>query len=308
MRYIYTLLILLASTGLFAQQQFQNSDFENWTHYSANAPFTSYDQADHWASGNDLLQLATGVQPPTEKTTDAQNGTYAVKLTSRKAFNQLAAGNLYLGTFKLNIMNPASSAKFGIPYTDKPTGFNVYYKYNPVNGDSCSIAIYLFKWNSVNKSRDTVGIGYFQTNQEVSNYTLLSVPVTYKSQVTPDSATMTFSSSAGGKELKGQVGSTLFIDNLSLDFTPLSTTSPFATTGASLFPNPTKDEVKINNAPFASGTMYFYNNQGALISTKVWNGAVSPSISVSDLAPGYYTCKIVSEEQKSFSTKLIITQ
>jgi len=308
MKYIYTLILLLASTSIFAQQQFLNSDFENWTHYPANTPFTPYDQADHWASGNDLLNLAPGVQPPTEKTTDAQSGTYAVKLTSRSAAKQLAAGNLFLGIFKLNIMNPASSAQFGIPYTDKPTGFNVYYKYSSVNGDSCSIAIYLFKWNSVNKSRDTVGIGYFQTSQTVNSYTLLTVPVTYKSEVTPDSATMVFSSSAGGKELKGQVGSTLFIDNLSLDFSTLSTISPLANTGASLFPNPAKDEVKINNAPFTSGTMYFYNNQGALISTKVWNSTSSPSINVSDLAPGYYSCKIVNEEQKSFATKLIITQ
>ncbi|MBO9698846.1 MAG: PCMD domain-containing protein [Sporocytophaga sp.] len=308
MKYIYTFIILLASTSLFAQQQFSNSDFENWTNHPASAPFTPYDQVDDWASGNDLLQLATGVQPPTEKTTDAQHGTYAVKLTSRKAFGQLASGNLFLGTFKLNLVEFVKSAKFGIPYTDKPSAFNVYYKYTPVSGDSCSIAIYLFKWNTVSKSRDTVGVGYFQTNQTVSSYTLLTVPVEYKSEATPDSATMTFASSAGGKDLKGQEGSTLFIDNLSLDFTTLSTTSPLANIGTALFPNPAKDEVKINNAPFASGTLYFYNNQGVLVSTKTWNDTSSPSFNVSDLAPGYYTCKIVSEEQKSFSTKLIINQ
>ncbi|MCR6642219.1 MAG: PCMD domain-containing protein [Sporocytophaga sp.] len=308
MKYIYTLIILFTSTSIFAQQQFLNSDFENWTHYPANTPYTPYDQVNDWASGNELLNLAPGVQPPTEKTTDAQSGTYAVKLTSRTAFGQLAAGNLYLGFFKLNIMNPVSSAKFGVPYTDKPSGFKVYYKYSPVNGDSCSIAIYLFKWNSASNSRDTVGIGYFQTNQTVNNYTLLSVPVTYNSEAAPDSATMTFSSSAGGKELKGQAGSTLFIDNLSLDFTTLSTTSPLANTGASLFPNPAKDIIQINNAPFISGTVFFYNNQGALVSTKVWNGASSSAIRVSDLAPGYYTCKIVSEDQKSFSTKLVVAQ
>ncbi len=309
MKYIYTLIILLSSTSIFAQQQFLNSDFENWKHYPSSTPgFSSYDQADHWASGNDLLTLAFGVQPPTEKTTDAQSGTYAVKLTSRTAYNQLAAGNLFLGTFQLNLTNYPASVKLGSPYTDKPSGFNVYYKYSPVNGDSCSIEFYLFKWNSASNQRDTVGYGYFKTNQTVSNYTLLSAPITYIKDVTPDSATMVFSSSGGWKQLKGQAGSTLFIDNLSLDFITLSTTSPLANTGATLFPNPAKDIVQLNNAPFTSGTMYFYNNQGSIVSTKVWNSASSSSISVSDLAPGYYTCKIVSEEQKSFSTKLIITQ
>ncbi|GAL84663.1 hypothetical protein CHU_3514 [Sporocytophaga myxococcoides] len=308
MKYIYALIILFTSTSIFAQQQFLNSDFENWTHYTLNPPYTSYDQVNNWASGNDLLTFAPAVQAPTEKTTDAQSGTYAVKLTSRSANTLFAPGNLFLGTFQLDLMNIPGSAKFGKPYTDKPSGFNLYYKYSPVNDDSCSIELYLFKWNSVSNQRDTIGSGYFKTNQTTSDYTLLSVPVTYTSEVTPDSATMIFSSSAGYKQLKGQAGSTLYIDNLSLDFITLSTTSPLANTGATLFPNPAKDMIQLNNAPFTSGTMYFYNSQGAIVSTKVWNSASSSSISISDLAPGYYTCKIVSEEQKSFSTKLIITQ
>ncbi|MBC7449852.1 MAG: PCMD domain-containing protein [Cytophagales bacterium] len=96
-----------------------------------------------------------------------------------------------------------------MPYSDRPTAFNVYYKYISVKGDSCAIYVLLFKYNTVTKTKDTIGRGNFLSNTSVAVYTPLTIPITYKSAAIPDSITMVFTSSAAGAKFKGYVGSSL---------------------------------------------------------------------------------------------------
>lgn len=43
-----------------------------------------------------------------------------------------AAGNLFIGTYKTNMTNPAASVSFGRPYTGaRPVKLSGYYKYEP---------------------------------------------------------------------------------------------------------------------------------------------------------------------------------
>jgi hypothetical protein len=307
MKNIY-LFIAFCISGYSYGQQLLNSDFENWTNHPGSGGYTSYDEADNWASGNAATNISPGLTPPTTKTTDAQSGSYAAKLTTQSIFGQIAAGNLFTGKFQLNLTNPVKSAQMGIPYVAKPTAFNVYYKYTSVNGDSCAIYALLTKYNSVTKTRDTVGIGEFKTHVTVSSYTLLHVPITYKNAETPDSIAMVFTSSADGGNFRGQVGSSLTVDNLSLEFSALNTTTALNAVSAVLYPNPAQSSVYLSNAPSESGTVYFYNAFGTLVESQKWSGTVTPEFALTNMPAGFYTCKFVTSEATVFAGKLLITE
>ncbi|HSY60998.1 MAG TPA: PCMD domain-containing protein [Cytophaga sp.] len=307
MRKIYILLTFCITSYTYGQQLL-NSDFENWTNHPGSGGYTSYDEADNWASGNAATNISPGLTPPTTKTTDAQNGTYAAKLTTQSIFGQIAAGNLFTGKFQLNLTNPVKSAQMGIPYVAKPTAFNVYYKYTSVNGDSCAIYALLTKYNSVTKTRDTVGFGEFKTHVTVSSYTLLHVDITYRNAEIPDSIAMVFTSSADGGNFRGQVGSSLTVDNLSLEFSALNTITSLNAVSAVLYPNPAQSSVYLSNAPSESGTVYFYNAFGTLVESQKWNGTVTPEFVLTNIPAGFYTCKFVTSEATVFAGKLLITE
>lgn len=307
MRKIYLLLAFFIC-GYTYGQQLLNSDFENWTNHPGSGGYTSYDEADNWATGNAATNISPGLTPPTTKTTDAQHGTYAAKLTTQSIFGQIAAGNLFTGRFQLNLTNPVKSAQMGIPYTAKPTAFNVYYKYTSVSGDSCAIYVLLTKYNTTTKKRDTIGLGDFKTHTTVTSYTLLQIPITYTSTEIPDSISAVFTSSADGGNFRGRVGSSLTVDNFSLEFAALSTTTSLNSISAVLYPNPARSNVYLSNAPAESGTAYFYNALGVLVASQKWNGTRTPEFSLSNMPGGFYTCTFVTSEATVFAGKLLITE
>ncbi|WP_299248286.1 PCMD domain-containing protein [uncultured Cytophaga sp.] len=308
MKKLYILLLCGISTHSFGQQ-LANSDFENWTNHPGNIVYTSYKEVNNWASGNAALDVAPGVKAPTSQTTDAQNGTYAVKLTTQTIFGQLASGNLFTGKFKLNLTDPIKSAQIGTPYSSRPTAFNVYYKYASVKGDSCSMYALLTKYNTSTHKRDTIGLGSFVSSTSVNTYTLLNMPITYTSTEDPDSISMVFSSSADGGNFRGQVGSTLTIDNFSLDGVPsLSTTASLASISAVLYPNPAQSRVVLSNAPSESGTVYFYNVSGSLVRSQKWIGTRTPEFELENMPVGFYTCKFITSDETVFASKLLITE
>ncbi|ABG60747.1 PCMD domain-containing protein [Cytophaga hutchinsonii] len=302
-------ILIFACLAISAQgQQLLNSDFENWTNHPGSGGYSSYDEADNWASGNAAVNIAPGLTPPTTKTTDAQHGNAAVKLTTQSIFGQIAAGNLFTGKFQLNLSNPVKSVQMGIPYVSRPSAFNVYYKYAPVNGDSCAIYVLLTKYNTSTKKTDTIGRGHFSSTANVSVYTLLHIPVTYTSTAAPDSIAMVFTSSADGGNFRGQVGSSLTVDNFSLEFEELSIATSLAAVSAVLYPNPAQSRVALSNAPSESGTVYFYNVAGKLVSSQKWTGTVSPEFALDNMPAGFYTCKFITSDTAVFSGKLLITE
>ncbi len=301
----HTLLFLLLPFVSMAQQ-LPNSDFENWTNTPASGNYRAYDQPDNWATGNAVCNVAPFTDAPTQKTTDAYSGTYGAKLITRSIFGQIAAGNLFTGTFALNMTHPEQSAQIGIPFTNKPTAFNVYYKYTSVTGDSCAIYVYLYHKNTTTGKRDTIGKANFQSTTSTTAYELLSLPITYTTSDTPDSIAVVFTSSAGGAALKGRAGSTLFVDAFSLDYTTTGTHAELSSTGAAFFPNPSNSQVTLSNAPSDAGTLYLYNNLGERVREVQWNGSFAPVFSLSGIPNGVYTAVIVTREEKYFSGKLIV--
>jgi hypothetical protein len=233
-----TLILLLAIRCAHAQQ-IPNSDFESWTHYPGRFLFRDYDQPDFWATGNSTLETVPGIDPPTQKTTEAHNGAYAAKMVTASILGQIAPGNLFLGSFRLNIANPLEGVKLGVPFMNKPTGFALWYRYAPVSGDSCIMSVYLVRRNQTTGLRETLGKAAFVSSEKVEAYTPLRMNIVYDSLYTPDSIIVVFSSSAGmeGEKSLGRPGSTLFVDNFELLYEPASIPIQGWQTG-SPFPNP----------------------------------------------------------------------
>jgi hypothetical protein len=151
--------------------------FENWMLDDASKFYTPYENVygEHqyvWASGNSgFALLAAEKNPaayPTQRTTEAFEGSYAVKAETKSTGSlgamvgmPIAAGNLFLGRFDGSkaMTAPLEATVFGVPFNKKPIRFTGAYKYKsggnvkdrnsvevvPLRPDECSIYAVLFK-------------------------------------------------------------------------------------------------------------------------------------------------------------------
>ena len=212
-------LILALSLFSAAFAQLNNPSFETWTSFASGR----YMQPNGWATPNPVLDvLVFDNNPLVTRVTPAQSGTYACQMKSDTKFSQFASGAVWLGVFALNLSDPASSQKPGIPYpfgTQRPARFQGWYKYTSVSGDSCDIYAYVSKWRGTR--RDTLGIAKLPratSTQTVGSFTQFDLPFNYTFTDIPDSIAIVCASSAGGNLLQGRVGSTLIVDNFNITF------------------------------------------------------------------------------------------
>ncbi len=160
----------------------------------------------------------------------------------------LAAGNLFLGDFDLStaLTNTLESTHFGIPFNLKPIGFRGYYKFTPgsqitdANGNNVSgedqPAIYarLYRNHDENGNSITLNgtnvkdspyiIGQAEVEPQVtSDWIYFDIPFEYWEDVDMNllnnmgyNLIMNFSSSKEGATYEGAIGSTLYIDEVSV--------------------------------------------------------------------------------------------
>ena len=194
-----------------------NMDLERWIQYP-----NFEDPAPHraWATVNTLVDLNPSLYIATTlKTEDAQHGQYAAMMfTDSVDYLPILSGSLATGVFTVNLNQPLESLVSGAPYKSKPTRFKGYFKYQPQNGDSCEIRTTLFKWNKDLKKRVKVGEAIMRRTDTTMAYTPFDLPFEYFSQDEPDSIEVIFTSSAGGEYFIAEIGSTLYIDNVSFEF------------------------------------------------------------------------------------------
>ena len=117
-------------------QAIPNGGFENWS-------TISFDNPDMYMSSNPDALRKIG-QANCTKTTDKQNGTYAIKVET-KVLN----GDTVMGYFANG--DPGGSG--GTPYSQSPTGITGYYKANIQSGDQ-AMMIVIFKKNGSLVSQD----------------------------------------------------------------------------------------------------------------------------------------------------------
>jgi hypothetical protein len=317
MKHLLTFVLLaLAMNSAFSQSnilkenvQIPNGDFENWYHVVVN-PTLEYDDigtgpTDNWtATLNSLAAvppIAGGPGPVTVfKSTDKYAGNYAAKAVS--ANFPLGPVTIFIpgmiGTAQMDMVGVR--ALLGKPCADcKPSHFKGYYKFEPVNGDSCAAVILLSKWNTVTKKRDTIGYGKMVQHNAVSTYTQFDITVNYTGSGTVDTMTMLVVSSGGFNVVNflgsvGQVGSTMYVDNLTLDYPSGIQQVLMPEVAVSVYPNPASDILHIDlSKEVKAGSFEVYTSSGKLAGSYSVSQK-SNTIPVYSLVNGLYYFRLVS--------------
>lgn len=213
--------IIVSTCIAVGQQQIPNAGLDEWTLVKGSSGFKDYEEPSQgWTSGNGVIHIAAGADPVCERSTDAYSGAACAKLTTRRIFGQIASGSLYLGVFRLDLSNPASSAKRGIPFAGPvPTRFRGWYRYAPVGSDSAAIYAMFTKWDG--SRRVVLGEARLRISAAVPTWTAFDVAVPPLAEP-PDSMSVVAASSAGGENFRGDAGSTLWVDDLSFAWEAVS--------------------------------------------------------------------------------------
>lgn len=233
----------VASFTTEAYQEVPNLNFDTWTqsgkNWFANAVANDYDgEGAYWATGNEgVTSFLAGSHDPITAPVEG-NEAYrgkAAKMTSLTEITLVgaAAGNLFIGKYKTNMINPSASVTFGRPYTGaRPTKLSGYYKYTscPTNSgsrpadltmDECNI--YLRLWDASGKE---IGFGEFVGKETVEAYTPFEFDIVYSdSSARPATITIVATSSHYGGDFDGAkvvgkvgAGSTLWVDEFELSY------------------------------------------------------------------------------------------
>jgi hypothetical protein len=299
---ILLLVILLSSSPFIFGQITANLGLETWVSIS------SYEEpANGWSSLNALSDLAPLAPVTVTKTTDKYSGTYAAKLETKKIpiVNTLIGGLLATGFFDNNA-SPGQNLKLGMPYTSSPKYFSGYYKYTSVSNDSADFFCALTKWNSSLNRRDTLGVASYRELNNVSSYTKFNFKINYTDSITaPDTIIMLFASSGAAQNFQGQVGSTLYIDEVSLG----NASGVYELLGneveINVFPNPTAEQLNISILQELNGLNYkIYNSSGKMLLRDTMKKYTT--IKTNGLKEGKYFLSVYDNKGLVASEKFII--
>lgn len=190
---------------------------------------------------------------PVRETADAHSGAKAAVLesvdtTGGEIFGQVipkvTAGSMFLGIFNAMaaMADPMATTQFGIIYDKKPVKVSGYYKYTPgtdfynADGelqadkkDACAISAVLYEVEKESETLDGSNIytsdkivaqAMFTTGETVSEYTPFELNLEYVKDY--DASKMykfavIFSASADGAAYNAAVGSTLYIDDVTVE-------------------------------------------------------------------------------------------
>jgi hypothetical protein len=189
-------------------------DFEDWETVTQGSVSFEKPTGDWW---DGLNTLATIGGPITlTKTEDAYSGNYAARLETKLWGDDLSIPGILASGFFDKELPMGDNLVVGKPFVDKPIRFDGFYKYQPQDNDTLIILIALTRYDTDNNLQDTIAKAELVSNQVQDNYSPFSLTLNYYNNQTPDSIHIILLASAGGKNMQGNPGSVLFIDDLSL--------------------------------------------------------------------------------------------
>lgn len=200
------------------------------------------------------------------------------------------------------------SAAFGRPFDSRPKAIKGYMKYAPVNGDSASIFVEVYKYNEAAGIRQIVGRVEKIFHDAVEDWTAFELPIVYNNDMTPDSITVLFVSSAGYNfddlfECKGQIGSTLWVDDVEFVYENAANEINPVLASSALYPNPSANGVFNLNVK-AACSMEVFSVSGQLLMQKALATAGAYTVDLSRFAPGVYYIRL-SNAQGAATLKAI---
>ena len=230
------LLTAVAGASLLAPaaqaQTFPNSTLDAWvTRNNVESPV-------NWQTIDTEIasQIPIPLPPTVTKTTAVRNGPFAAQLATQNFLGQLIVpGVMLLGN---SFNSGGGDIPGGLPFTARPASLQFYYQLSGPRAvaDSAYMAVELTRL--VNGSVQVVAEGDHYFRALAGTYTLVTVPLRYRSALAPDSVSMGFTS---GVAENATAGTTLRIDDISFTGTATSTRNPELSAAFSAAPNPSPD-------------------------------------------------------------------
>ena len=195
--------VIVQRGGSNSNLQLPNSSFEFW--HDADYGDTEYIEIGvdkdnkTWATGNQGAAFAIALGANADLPSlpyQRSNGENAAELATQNmgalaaAFGGkgVAAGNLFAGRFEIGTVTNAHPV-FGTPYTQKPIGFKVDYKYSPADGlmdgklkavdgeDAMDMYLILEKRDGAEVKR--LGVGWYRSGEEQTDWKTQEVDIKY---------------------------------------------------------------------------------------------------------------------------------
>ncbi|MDR3047095.1 MAG: T9SS type A sorting domain-containing protein [Bacteroidales bacterium] len=242
------------------------------------------------------------------KETNAHGGQYAMRLTTCNFANMLLVPGAFATlspNFIAQFIENSGNISVVHGFEGKPTHLQGYYKFTPVGGDSAAIEIELYDFDVTIASEKLV------IKQAVSEWTYFDIPIHYSIGTTSD-IKIIFASSAAYDfgnlfNCQGQVGSSLFIDDIAFSYIPLGITQPLLEQFISkAYPIPASDRVIIELDKEFSGNLLIYNMLGSEVFQTTFSGS-KIECNTSNLQSGNYFYRIM-KENKIYSTGRIVVE
>jgi hypothetical protein len=273
---------------------FPNGEFEDWTMLAGQEP-------DNWTTLNYLT--STSGTPYATKTNDKHGGSWALRIENVTSFVGETIGYLTNGDFQ------GFNWTGGLGVDANPSLISGYYKYLPEGNDTAQAGVFTYYYDASGDSNIIV-------EQKIVNlhpadtYTYFEIPLEYNSNPPVDTINLAFS---GGMIESGLVeGSVLFLDDIQIEYFPVSVDEKMASTpGFLIYPNPCKDYIFIRpqqDGP-ASGTLELYDAQGKLLLTQDLSkyGTTVNRIDLSKLENGFYYFRL-NGSNGQFPGKIIVNK
>lgn len=238
--YTYKLVIDAVDTGKSLSHitakgvQLPNGDFETWS--------DSKTLGGLWSSGNNSFTTLM------KQSTDAHSGTYAANLVAMSAVGKFAAGNLFTGSFELNMSTMSGKVTFGkdFSYTARPSSVTFWMKNNQgsithgskVSGtdpysamvlitdgttytvDTTNESTFLTKDNLKDKP-GMIAYGFLSDTDSNGDWVQKTVELTYVDNwqsMTPKKISVSFSTSAYGDYFCGSTDSWMYVDDIVFNY------------------------------------------------------------------------------------------
>jgi len=322
--YLLPISFLLFPFILHAQlgpKELPDGSFENcweWMPGGFNGPYWEY-STDYFFTLNSLF-LEKNDQGEPDITAwregNAQQGTWCIKLVS----GEISVGEDVFLPGMVGTINEDFVSEFinsGGEVTvfrdwygyDTPHALEGWYKYSPKNNDSALIDIGFYDGED-----NLVCIEQLILKNPVGAWTpfFIEIPHKYWDQKFAGIRVL-FVASAGVnfddlKKCKGQKGSTLWIDNISLNYTYNGIKQNlFSSLKTKTFPNPAAETLNIEMNESFSGKVLIYDLLGSLVMEDVVCGTKC-QLNISSLAAGNYVYKLMNENTIFAQGKFLITK
>lgn len=278
-----TLLIPALLTASLASAQIPNGGFETWTNN------VNYMEPAQWWTTNAVTHQLAGTASCVPGTPGAV-GNHHIAITSMTAGTIVEVGRATCGD--------EITGYPGFPYAARPATFEGQVQYAPQGGDAAMVHAALWGWNSQMTVREVIAVATFNITAAIPTWQPFSIPFTYLSGNTPDTARVFIEASMNTPV----DGTTILVDDLHFaGAVGVMETAPVA--GFSVQPNPVADRAWVTaTEPLARITVM--DASGRVVLDHPVN-ALGAGLDTDQWVPGVYAVRVLTRDGRSAVQRLV---